>query len=50
MIFVLDFRLGQGGLIRRAPEHRLQSFVDAAPLDELPELTNDRRLIGRRSS
>ena len=50
VIFVFDFRLGQGRLVRRAPEHRLQSFIDASPLDEFAELTNDRRLIAQDSS
>ena len=47
MIFILDFRLGKSGLVRRAPEHRLQSLIDASPLYECAELTNDRGLIAR---
>src|SRR5262245_32675389 len=45
VIFILDFRLSQGGLVRRAPEHRLQSFIYASPLYKCTELTNDRGLI-----
>jgi hypothetical protein len=32
---------------RRAPEHRLQSLINASPLHKFPELTNDCCLIAR---
>ena len=45
MVVILDFGLGQGRLIVRAPQHRLQALVHAAPLHELAELTQNRRFI-----
>ena len=47
MIFILDFRLSKGGLVRRAPEHRLQPLIDPAPLHKFPELADNRGLIAR---
>ena len=42
MVVVFDFRLGKGCLVRRAPEHRLQSFIDTAPLHNFP---NSRMIV-----
>src|SRR5206468_12756708 len=47
VVFILHFSFGQCRLIHGAPQHRLQSFIDAALGDEFPELAEDRGLIGR---
>ncbi len=46
VFFVLHLGFGQRRLVLRAPEHRFQPLVDAAPLHELPELPHDLRFIG----
>src|SRR5438128_5951964 len=45
VLLVLDFGLGQGSLIDRAPEHRLLPLVHPATLYELADLAQDRGLV-----
>src|SRR2546430_17210006 len=47
VVLILHFSFGQCRLIHGAPQHRLQSFIDAPLRDEFPELAEDRGLIRR---
>ncbi len=50
VVVILDFRLGQGGLLDDRPQYRLRSFVQRAIEQKLADLANDLRLgrIGHR--
>ena len=47
MVGVFDFGFGQRGAVAHAPVHRLQAFVDVAPVQEFHERGGDHRLVLR---
>src|ERR1039458_8046822 len=47
MVGVFDLGLGQRGAVAHAPVHRLQAFVDVAPIEEFHEGGGDHREVMR---